>query len=73
MNTAQAAALMQALAGEAVPADAQMRYNGGTTQVWSVSIPAGTVLTGLQVAELNGYCVANSLSLSFVFSSMVVV
>lgn len=73
MTTAQAAALMAALAGEAVPADAQMRFAQGGTQTWNVSVPATTILTGDQVGLLSSYCDANGLSLSLQFSSLVVV
>jgi len=71
MNTAQAAALMSALAGQSIPSDAQQRFPGGS-QVWNIAVPATTVLTGDQIAALATYCDANGLSISIALASLVV-
>ena len=72
MTLQQASALMGALASQNIPGDAQMRFNAGGAQTWDVSVPAGTILMGDQVARLASYCDANTLSLSFQFSSLTV-
>lgn len=71
MNGAQANALMANIAAASLPADAEMRFVNGA-QVWSVSFPTGTPMTGDQVGQLAAYCDTHALTLSLVFSSMTV-
>lgn len=73
MTKAQANALMAALEGQKVPADAQMRFDSAGLETWQVAIPPSFVMTGPQLGQLSTYCQNNALVLSAAFQSLGIV
>jgi len=70
VNKAQALALMNALEGQKVNADAQLRFDNAGVESWLVAIEPTSPLTGAQLAALAAYCANNNLALTATFSQL---
>lgn len=70
MTRAQANALMVALAGQKLNADAQMRFDPAGAEGWNVQLDPDGTYTGAQIAQLQNYCNQQGLSLTLALKQM---
>lgn len=70
MTKAQAVALMGALEGQKVPADAQMRFDQAGNETWQVQVDPSVALSGAQLVALSNYCAGQGLTISATFSQL---
>lgn len=70
MTKSQALALMSALEGQKISADAIMRFDAAGNESWQVSLDSETVYTGAQLTQLTNYCTQNNLALSVIVQQM---
>ena len=68
MTQAQALALIDAIQAYKVNASANMMFDSGGNETWSVTIPPTVVLTGSELGSLATYCSTQGLTLSASFS-----
>jgi len=73
LDKAHALALMGALEGQKVNADALLRFDAAGAESWQVAIDPAVVLTGAQLAALTTYCAQQGLTLSATFSYLGIV